>query len=235
MPEQPDRSEAIRELFSRSLKARELAFLYLGYAGLVVRIEDRIVAIDIANLLGNEEIETFSQLDLLAFTHSHGDHYNRARARKMLEITDAHVIAQTQVADDLKNIVSSERLTTAGPGTTIKVGGFEVVAVEGVHPRPISIYRISKDRVSIFHAGDSGYSHVKDYPAEIAFLPTGRPSPSCSPESALKFALDLNPSVVVPMHGSPVQLNQFKKLVKNELPSLNVIIPREFTLETVLI
>ena len=40
----------------------------------------------------------------------------------------------------------------------------------------------------MFHAGDSGYVQVKDYPSDLAFLPTGSPSPTASPEYALKLA-----------------------------------------------
>ena len=235
MPERQDRSELIREFFSLSLEKREIAFMYLGYAGIILRVEDRAVAIDIANLLGNKEIDAFSKLDLLVFTHNHTDHYNRARARKIVETTNAHVVAQAQVADDLKGSFPLDRLTTASPRTSIRAGGFEIIAVEGVHPRPINVYRITKGMFSVFHGGDSGYSPVKDYPAKVAFLPTGRPSPSCSPESALKFALDLKPSVAVAMHGNPAQLNKFKGLVEKDMPDTTVIIPEKYEVETVVL
>jgi len=235
MPERQDRSELIREFFSLSLEKREIAFMYLGYAGIILRVEDRAVAIDVANLLGNKEIDAFSKLDLLIFTHSHGDHYNRARARKIVKTTNAHVVAQAQVADDLKGIVPLDRLTTASPRTAIRAGGFEIIAVDEVHPRPISVYRITKGIFNVFHGGDSGYSPVKNYPAKVAFLPTGWPSPSCSPESALKFALDLKPSVAVAMHGNLAQLNKFKGLVEKDIPDTTVIIPEKYEVETVIL
>lgn len=223
-----DKSGFIREFLSHSLKKRQIAFIYLGYAGIVLRVEDRVLAIDTANLLRDKEIEALSRLDLLMFTHSHADHYNRARTRKALEKTNAHVVAEAQVALDLKRFVPSERLTIASPRTAIRAGGFEIVAVEGVHPRPINIYRIAKDGFTIFHAGDSGYSQVEEYPVEMAFLPTGRPSPSCSPESALRFARDLQPKLAVAMHGTPAQLSRFKELAEKELPGTSVVIPEKF-------
>lgn len=205
-----------------------MAFMYLGYAGVILRLDDRAMAIDIANLLGNEEIDAFSKLDLLVFTHNHSDHYNRARARRILKTTDVHVVAQAKIAEDLKGSVPPDRLTDAQPGTSVDAGGFEVTAIEGVHPRPINIYRITRDMFSIFHGGDSGYSSVKEYPAKMAFLPTGRPSPSCSPESALRFAQDLKPSVVVAMHGSPDQLAKFKRLIEKDMPDTTIIIPERY-------
>lgn len=235
MSKQQNRLGLIREFLSQPLEKDEIAFLYLRYAGVVLRIEDKVAAFDIANLLGNSEIAALSRLVLLAYTHSHTDHYNRARARRILKETGAHIVAQKQVAEDLKGGAHLERLTVAEHRKSIRVGGFEVVAIDGVHPRPISIYRIKKGRFSVFHGGDSGYCPVKDYPAKLAFLPTGLPSPSCSPESALKFTLDLKPRVAVAMHGKLAQMNKFKTLVKKELPDTTVIIPEKNKTETVLI
>jgi L-ascorbate metabolism protein UlaG (beta-lactamase superfamily) len=226
MPKQQNKSGLIREFLSKPLEKDEIAFLYLGYAGVVLRLEDKV---------GNTEIVALSRLDLLAFTHSHTDHYNRARARRILNETDAHIVAQKQVAEDLKGVAPAGRLTVSEHRKSIRVGGFEVVAIDGVHPRPISVYRISKGRFKVFHGGDSGHCPVKDYPAKLAFLPTGLPSPSCSPESALKFALDLKPHVAVAMHGRPAQMNKFKTLIKKELPGVTVIIPRKNKTETVII
>lgn len=234
MSDKQDKSGLIREFISQPIEKDEITFLYLGYAGVVLRIKDRMAAFDIANLLGNSEIAALSNLDLLAFTHSHTDHYNRARARRILKETDAHVVAQKQVARDLQSGAPLKRLIVPEHRKSIRVGGFEVEAIEGVHPR-LSIYRISKNRFSVFHGGDSGYCPVKGYPAKLAFLPTGLPSISCSPESALKFALDLKPRVAIAMHGRLAQMSKFKMLVKKELPDTTVIIPEKNKIETVLI
>jgi L-ascorbate metabolism protein UlaG (beta-lactamase superfamily) len=209
MTEREDRAGLVGEFLSSSLGKREVSFLYLGYAGIILRMEGGVVAFDVANLLGSAEIAAVSKLDLLFYTHSHSDHYNRAPTRKLVKGTDVHIVAQQQVAEDLSGRVPPDRLTVAEPGKTISVAGFEVDVVEGVHPRPISIGRIKKGDLSVFHAGDSGYVPVRRYAAQVAFLPTGRPSPSCSPESALDFTLDLRPRVAVAMHGHKTQLTKF--------------------------
>ncbi|UCB60129.1 MAG: MBL fold metallo-hydrolase [Candidatus Bathyarchaeota archaeon] len=226
--------ELIRDLFSRPLATGEVAFVYLGYAGIVLRLEDTVMAFDVANLLENSAIAAFERLDLLVFTHNHGDHYNRARARRILKDTAAHIVAQKQVAEDLGG-AQLDRLTIAEHRSPFSVGGLEVVAINGVHPRPINVYRVKKGRLGVFHGGDSGYSSVKDFPAQLAFLPTGVPSPSCSPESAFRFTLDLNPRVAVAMHGTPAQMNSFKALVKRKLPDTTVLIPRKNVTETILL
>jgi L-ascorbate metabolism protein UlaG (beta-lactamase superfamily) len=227
LSEKGSRSWRIREFLLQPLDKDQAAFLYLGYAGIVLRLDDRIMAFDIANLLGKNEIADLNRLNLVAFTHSHADHYNRARARGVLKDTQAYIIASKQVAENLKGSNSLERLIIAENGKSINVNGFEVAVIEGIHPRPISIYRISTSRFSVFHGGDSGYSPVKDHPAKLAFLPTGFPSPSSSPESALSFALDLSPHTIVAMHGKLAQMSKFKTLVGKELPETTVIIPEK--------
>jgi L-ascorbate metabolism protein UlaG (beta-lactamase superfamily) len=235
MSKQQNRLGLIRDFLSQPLEKNEIAFLYLGYAAVVLRLEDKVAAFDVSNLLGNSEMAALRKLDLLAFTHSHTDHYNRACARGILRESKAHIVAQKQVVKDLKGGIPLERLTVAEHGKSIRVGGFEVVVIDGGHRRPISLYRISNGRFSVFHGGDSGYCPVKDYPAKLAFLPTGLPSVSCSPESALRFTLDLKPRVAVAMHGKLAQMNEFKALVEKDLPGTTVIIPETNKIEAVLI
>ncbi|UCG45888.1 MAG: MBL fold metallo-hydrolase [Candidatus Bathyarchaeota archaeon] len=233
MPELQDHSTLIREFFSQSLMKEQVAFLYLGYSGIILRIKDGAIAVDPSNLLGDRALPAFSRLDLLLFTHSHYDHYNRALANKLLENTNAHIVAPKQVAEDLKDRISLDRMTVASHGLKLDINGFRVTPFEGVHPRPITIYKIEKDAYSIFHAGDSGYSPIEGSSVKLAFLPTGRPSPSCSPENALKFVRDLKPIIAVAMHGTQLQMIKFRKLVEKDTVETSVIIPKEYKIETV--
>lgn len=211
------------------LRGRQIAFLYLGYSGVVVRLAEAVVGLDVANLLTPNELAHFRNIDLLLFTHSHWDHYDPQTASRILENSSAKVVAQQQVIDDLKKHVAPDRLNVAKPETPLTVGQFEVLAVDGVHPRPISVFRIKRGEFSLFHGGDSGYVPVEKCAADLAFLPTGSPSPSCSPENALRFALDLNPKVIVAMHGRSSQMKKLKNLIEKRMPHTSVIIPEEYT------
>ena len=82
--------------------------------------------------------------------------------------------------------------------------------------------------MSIFHGGDSGFVPLKGLKADVAFLPTGEPSPTASPTDALKMALDLNPKLVVTIHGSKAQNKQFQSLAGKELPEAKVYIPERW-------
>jgi len=66
---------------------------------------------------------------------------------------------------------------------------------------------------------------VKDYPSDLAFLPTGNPSPTASPEAAFKMAADLKPSVIVAIHGSEAENKEFEQKIKQNMPNSSVIIP----------
>ena len=81
----------------------------------------------------------------------------------------------------------------------------------------------------VFHAGDSGYVPLKDYQSQLAFLPTGRMSPTSSPENAFKMAFELKPNVVVVMHGSKGQHKEFENILKEKMPQTKVIIPMPYT------
>jgi L-ascorbate metabolism protein UlaG (beta-lactamase superfamily) len=67
----------------------------------------------------------------------------------------------------------------------------------------------------------------------LAFLPTGDPSPTASPQDAFNMASDLKPSVVVAIHGSSSQSKDFENRIKGAMPNTTVIIPEPFTLKVV--
>lgn len=210
---------------------RDVAFMFLGYAGVLLRTSRGSIAIDVADLLSAREIAAVENLDLLLFTHVHGDHYKANKALRILKKTDAHIIADVRVAEDLKNKVPEDRLTLGDPGrlsNTYKISDFKVDVIFGLHAGPLNIYRVKLGNLSVFHAGDSSYIRVSNFPSPIAFLPTGAPSHTCAPEVALAMALDLNPKIAVATHGTKEQMIKFKQLVERDLPETAVVIPRKF-------
>jgi len=230
---QESKAENIRKLFASPLGKNEVAFIYLGYSGVIVRASNRTIIIDPADLLRNEEKMALKAADVLLFTHSHGDHYSRKDAIDIFKATGAPVLAEPFIVNGLKGDIPSDKLTSATSGQAYTFADVVVSAIEGVHFGPINLYQIKIGGLSIFHGGDSGYVPVKDYPADLAFLPTGSPSPTASPEDAFKFASELKPTVVVPIHGSAGESREFEKIVKKEMPGTTVIIPEPYVLKIV--
>ncbi len=230
---QESKTENIRKLFVSPLGKNEVAFIYLGYSGVIVRASNRTIIIDTADFLRDEEKTALKAADVLLFTHGHGDHYSHRNAVDIVRATGASVLAEPLVANELKGNIPSDKLTSATPGKAYTFADIVVSAIEGVHFGPITLYQIKVGGLSIFHGGDSGYVPVKDYPADIAFLPTGSPSPTASPEDALKFASELKPAVVVTIHGSTGECREFESQAKKAMPATTVIIPEPYVLKTV--
>ncbi len=133
-------------------------------------------------------------------------------------------------------------LKIAGPRTFINIFGWwdaienSRLAIQlilrclfkGKHIGPIYLYHIKIGDIRIFHGGDSSYVSLKKFPSDVAFVPTGEPSPTCSPKKAFKMARDMKPQVAVAIHGSPSQHMKFKKKMEADLAATSVIIPNYF-------
>ncbi|MDO8123843.1 MAG: MBL fold metallo-hydrolase [Candidatus Hermodarchaeota archaeon] len=220
--------EALQAFFELPLEGSNIAFLYIGYAGILLRTSKLSLAFDLGKTLEKEVVDNIPRLDLLFLTHTHWDHYHAPYVGRIHNKTSAHIIAEPQVAEDLVKRIPSSHLTFADPKSVTTVNDVKVTSFIGVHPRPITLFHVAYDKFSIFHAGDSGHVPVKNHPADLAFLPTGTPSPSCTPETALEFTLDLRSKVVVPMHGNARQMNKYKELAEDAVPGIQVVIPDLF-------
>lgn len=222
--------EAVRALCSLELKDSDLAFLFLGYSGILVRTADLTVAIDPGKNLTHEEVAVIPHLDLLLFTHNHWDHYKRDYALEVIQQTGTHVVADIVTSEELKAIVPPARLTKADPRTrdaTYQIGETAVTALEGIHVGPITQYLIDLGRITVFHGGDSGYWRLKDTAADLAFVPVGTAT-TCSPATALATIMDLSPKMAVPIHGRKQEMKQFKSIMEKVLPEVEVIIADKF-------
>ena len=205
----------------------EVSFIYLGYSGVIIKTAKGTILVDPADLLNAGELLALKSkgVGLVLFTHSHGDHFNVNVATDIFKATGAPVVAESSVARSLMTRIPSSKLTHAMPGNRYTIGDFTVNAIKGIHVGPICLFQIKVGGISIFHGGDSDYVPLKDYPSDLAFLPTGNPSPTASPEAAFKMAADLKPSVIVCIHGAAEESKEFEQKIKQSMPNASVIIP----------
>ncbi|MFX1504759.1 MAG: MBL fold metallo-hydrolase [Promethearchaeota archaeon] len=221
-------STPIKKFLSIPVEKNEIVFTYFGYSGVIFKTKDKTITIDMCKMCfkDDDQIKELKNLDLQLNTHTHRDHFDVGTTKKLFENTGATVIADPEVIKGLEAKIPPEKMKGLTSGERFSIIGLEVSAVSGVHRGSITLFKISFPDFSIFHGGDSGVIPLKEYTADLAFIPTGAPSPTCSPENALKMALDVNPKVVVTMHGNQDQMQKFKALVLKEMPDLNVIIPK---------
>jgi L-ascorbate metabolism protein UlaG (beta-lactamase superfamily) len=219
-------------LFAAPLGENDLAYMFLSYAGFIIRASAATVVIDSDGLLVEDDISALAKhtVDAILFTHGHGDHFNPDAARRLEAATGATIVAEAAVARTLKSLgsVPGEKIIAAVPGRPVKAGGAVIQCVVGKHVGPIVLFHVQLGRVSIFHGGDSAYVPLAPLAARIAFLPTGNPSPTASPADALKMALDVKPRVVVLMHGKESEHAEFERLAASRLPGVSVEIPKPF-------
>ena len=220
----------VNTFFGLPCAESELKFVFFNQSTVIIKVANKTILIDPASNIRKETIENLESngLDLLMFTHDHYDHYEYNAAMNIYNATGAHIIADSFVASNLKKHIPKEKLTVSSKKGHYVLDGIEVTAIKGKHIGPIYLYHIKIGDIRIFHGGDSSYVSLKKFPSDVAFVPTGEPSPTCSPKKAFKMARDMKPQVAVAIHGSPSQHMKFKKKMEAELAATSVIIPNYF-------
>lgn len=221
------KTEEIKNLFAYILGEREIAFQYLGYSGIILRVAEGAVIIDPADKIGSGDLKVLSprSVNLILYTHDHYDHFNQASALALFKATEAPILAEASVINRLRRDIPEDKLFVVSPDKIFQQGNITVKAIRGSHVGPIMLYHITIGKTSIFHGGDSDYVPLSGLSADLAFLPTGDPSPTASPRAAFRMAGDLKPKIIVVIHGSASQHKELEKLVQEKMAGTKVIIP----------
>lgn len=143
MLEEISLAENIDELYQVKLGAKQFAFIYAGYAGVLFRTNDKVILFDLSNLF-NKVKKHIQSLDLITYSHSHSDHYEFSNAVALQKKTQAQVISEFAMADELRSRIPSENILS-GPealqgvrdGPKFNLDGIRVELHRGVHPRQI--------------------------------------------------------------------------------------------------
>jgi L-ascorbate metabolism protein UlaG (beta-lactamase superfamily) len=227
----------LETLFAARLGENDVAYMFLAFSGVIVRTAAGTVVIDPANLFVGDDIAVLAKhkIDAVLYTHGHGDHYDAATAKDIVRATGAMVVADPELAVTIRSSgsVPADKLLSATHGKVLTAGAAKVRGVAGRHVGAITLFHVKMGQVTVFHGGDSAHVPVADCPARIAFLPAGSPSPTASPEYALKMALDVKPKIVVLMHGQADQYDEFKKLAAKGLPGVAVEVGEPFKAKVV--
>ena len=233
-------SDALSSFYEIDSKQGEIAIMWLGNhqkgslegyasAGFVIKTSQNIIVIDPSDLL-SDDLDALEKVDAILITHDHGDHFNMDSTIMMQKKTGAYVIANPPAFSVLSEQISSDKLVKMLPNNVNTLDGISITAFLGEHPSEMPLlYVIEVDGFRIFDGSDSAYVDVLKYmdsEVHIALVPTGDPSPSASPTDAFEMTKATKPYVVIPMHGSPEQMQRFAEMLEDSELETNVIIPK---------
>ena len=223
-------AKSFEQFYLMPLEKGEIVFMPLGiYSNIMVRTEDKVILFDPSLLIEPDlEILKTRGVDLVVYTHAHSDHFSRSTAIKLFKDSNLYMVMDRHLASQMETEMPKEKMIIAESGQSYTAGDITITGLKGEHLGPIMLFRITIGNVSIFHGGDSAYVPLGSMASDIAFVPTGSPSPTCSPKDAFRMVSDVKPKIIVPMHGMDSEHDSFKKLVENELPNGKVIIPESF-------
>lgn len=191
----------------------------LAHAAFQIKAEEKIIYVDL-----EKYGEAFEKADLILVTHSHTDHCDPAKIKKVRK-TDTVIIAP----DDCVSKIGGN-VKTLKPGEEATFSNIRIRAVEAYnykrfrspgtpyHPKGYGVgYLITVEGKTIYHAGDTDFipemkqlGHV-----DVALLPSGDTYTMDNQEAA-EAAITINPQIVIPMHRWNTKPEEFKKKVETE-------------------
>lgn len=218
----------MKELLEIPLASGEVAVLWKDYSSFTLKTRNHLIIFDPADTITQLEINELTNVSLLIYTHDHYDHYSEVTARRIYEKTSCPIVADPTTASKIEAF--NPDVIVLKPGQSKEINGIKVTAVAGVHIGEENLYGLNVDDIRVFFGGDSGYSKdiQKIGSVDLAVLPAGTPSPTASPQDAQKMAETLVPKIVIPIHGTPSEMETLKKLIeKSLLDTKTVILEKE--------
>lgn len=201
----------------------------LAHASFQIRAEGKNIYIDL------EEYGKASEMaDLILVTHSHTDHCDPSKIKKVRR-KDTVIIAPKDCVSKIGGNVKSLK-----PGEETTVDGIKVRAVDAYnvkrfrspgnpyHPKDFGVgYLITVEGKTIYHAGDTDFipEMRRLGNVDVALLPSGDTYTMDNLEAA-EAAIAINPKIAIPMHRWNTNPEEFRKKVEDN-SSVKAMLLRE--------
>ena len=171
-----------------------------------------------------------AKADIIFITHSHGDHLSGKDIK--LIATDSTILIGPKSCADKLNETGLSTIKLVSPGDTLNVSGLPVIAVPAYnvkktqfHPKENKWvgYILDINGIKIYHSGDTErIPEMKTFDCDIALLPLGQTYTMHSVQEAAEAALDINPTIAIPMHygmyeGKTEDAEKFRELLKGKI------------------
>jgi L-ascorbate metabolism protein UlaG (beta-lactamase superfamily) len=190
---------------------------WLDHASFQIKGAGKVIYIDLA-----EDASASEKADLVLVTHSHPDHFDPSKIKKIRK--DSTIIIAPK--DCVPKIGGSAKSLKLGEETA--VSDIKIKAVEAYnykrfrspgipfHPEGFGVgYLITVEGKVIYHAGDTDFipEMAKLGRVDVALLPSGGTYTMDNPEAA-EAATTIKPKIAIPMHRWDTDPKVFKDLVE---------------------
>lgn len=144
--------------------------------------------------------DMFKEVDAVIITHIHPDHFDPENLKKIIELSEAKLYTNSQVAAETEKLGLHAELITEG---NLTIGPFNLKAISVIHeplldnPTPEMTAFVINDKV--LHPVDSFEEKLLEYKGiELVILPTM--APFCTEIKIADFADRLQPKRILPVH-----------------------------------
>jgi L-ascorbate metabolism protein UlaG (beta-lactamase superfamily) len=202
---------------------------WIAHSAFQIKAGGKVLYVDVGKFS-----EASEKADLILITHSHTDHCDPDRIKRILR-GDTLIVAPK----DCESILGVS-VKTLKPGEETLLGNIRIKAVEAYnykrfrtpgnpfHPKGFGVgYLITMEGKTIYHAGDTDFvPELRQLgKVDVALLPSGDTYTMDNTEAA-EAAVAINPKVAMPMHRWNTRPEEFKGQVEAK-SKIKVILLKE--------